>query len=522
KSEGLCLWFYLGRPPYYALMAGQALTLPLLRGSITLDDALEQEEDVLLDVSYPDSRMNFFLFLYTHRNEIAAMVSDHLGLGQFIQCRLGEVREWIHGSFNVCIPVYVENWTNFPAKRVLIRFPLPYKIGESSYPGNADEKLRCEAATFIWIRQHCPDIPLPRLWGFGFAGGQTVCYQIYQTRTYAGHDQDDLVLEHGYLIMDYIDEPGIQMLSDTWNKFPHQPEKTANLYRDLSRIMLSLSQCPLPRIGSWTIDSNGVLQLSNRPLTLRLHQLENAGIPTNIGRDLTYPSTDSYYLDILSCHDSRIRHQPNSMYDEEDGRAQIANLSIMRTLLPHFTDRELRQGPFFYKLTDLHPSNIFVDSQWQIKYLVDLEWACSLPAESLRPPYWLTGRTADNILGEHLETFSKEHDQFTKVFEEEEMRLPPLFNSNSYRTNIMRNGWKIGNFWYFQALDSLKGLFNIFCDHIQPRFAASHSADPSEFSRIVSQYWAVDTEDVIVEKLKDKKMYEKELRLRFQNSSEDI
>lgn len=328
-----------------------------------------------------------------------------------------------------------------------------------------------------------------------------------------------LVLEHGYLVMDYIDEPEVQMLSETWDEFPHHPDKTANFYRDLSRIMLSLSQRPLPRIGSWTIDSNGVLQLSNRPLTLRFHQLENAGIPTNIGRNLTYPSTDSYYLDILFCHDSRIRHQPNSIHDEEDGRAQIANLSIMRALLPHFTDRELRQGPFFYRLTDLHQSNIFVDNQWHIKYLVDLEWACSLPAETLRPPYWLTGRAADDILGERLDTFSKAHDKFMEIFEEEEKRYPALFNVCAYRTNIMRKGWKIGNFWFFQALDSPKGLFNIFRDHIQPKFAASQSADPSDFSRIVSEYWAVDTKDVMEGKLKDKEVYEKELRLRFQSGS---
>lgn len=158
-------------------MAGKALTLPLLRGSITLDEALEQEEDVILDLSYPECRMEFFVFLYSHRNDIAAIVSDHLGLGRSIQCRVGEVKEWIHGSFNVCIPVYVEDWNKCSEKRVLIRFPLPYKLGESTFPGNADEKLRCEAATFIWIQKHCPDIPLPRLWGFGFAGGQTVCHE---------------------------------------------------------------------------------------------------------------------------------------------------------------------------------------------------------------------------------------------------------------------------------------------------------------------------------------------------------
>lgn len=159
-------------------MSDQALTLPVIRGtrtgSITLDEALEKEEDMLVELSYPTARIEFFLFLYQHVDDIAEIVSDHLGLSQSIPCRLGDVKEWIHGSFNVCIPVYVENWKNQSGKRVLIRLPLPYKVGESTYPGNADEKLRSEAATFIWIRENCPDIPVPHLWGFGFPGGQSV------------------------------------------------------------------------------------------------------------------------------------------------------------------------------------------------------------------------------------------------------------------------------------------------------------------------------------------------------------
>jgi hypothetical protein len=61
--------------------------------------------------------------------------------------------------------------------------------------------------------------------------------------------------------MDYIDKPEVQMLSETWDEFHMMP--TTNFYRDLSRIMRSLSQRPLLRIGSRTIDSNGVLQLPN-------------------------------------------------------------------------------------------------------------------------------------------------------------------------------------------------------------------------------------------------------------------
>lgn len=74
-----------------------------------------------------------------------------------------------------------------------------------------------------------------------------------------------------------------------------------------------------------------------------------------------------------------------------------------------------------------------------------------------------------------------------------------------YRTNIMRTGWKIGNFWYFQALDSPKGIYNLFLQHIQPRFAASHNG--TVFDRIVAPYWATDVDEVIVTKVKDMEVY---------------
>ncbi|KAI9034908.1 uncharacterized protein KD926_005031 [Aspergillus affinis] len=294
------------------------------------------------------------------------------------------------------------------------------------------------------------------------------------------------MLKTGYLVMDYIGNSDVQMLSETWDEHRHQRDKRTNLFKGLSRIMLSLSRVPLPRIGSWTLDSNGALRLSNRPLTLRLHQLENSGISTNVSRSLTYSVADAYYLDLLSCHDSRIRNQPNSVSDADDGRAQMARLTMMKALLPHFSKREHREGPFFYRLTDLHPSSIFVDSQWNVKFVIDLEWACSLPAETLRPPYWLTGRSVDDLTGEHLGEFREAYEEFVDIFEEEEKLFPPINNVYSYRTTLMRNGWQVGNFWYFHALDSPKGLFNLFRQNVYPIFAPSHQV-AAEFSRLVSE-----------------------------------
>jgi hypothetical protein len=154
--------------------ASKALTLPLLQGRTTLAEALEEEENMLFRLAYPSQRFEFFLWILQNRKEFEAIISCHLSLAANEICRFGEVGEWKHGSFNVCIPVYIDNWSRSPRRRVLLRVPLPYKVGESAYPGNANEKLRTEAATFVWLEENCPDVPIPHLWGFGFPGGQSV------------------------------------------------------------------------------------------------------------------------------------------------------------------------------------------------------------------------------------------------------------------------------------------------------------------------------------------------------------
>jgi hypothetical protein len=142
-------------------MTHRGATLPLLRGNTTLESALEQEEDILLELDYPEQRIDFFVLLYSNRGDIERIASYHLCLGPLDTCRTGDVNEWVHGSFNVCIPLYVNKQDRDLGKQALIRFPLPYKIGEFRNPGNVDKKLRCEAITFIWIYTYCPEIPIP-------------------------------------------------------------------------------------------------------------------------------------------------------------------------------------------------------------------------------------------------------------------------------------------------------------------------------------------------------------------------
>ncbi|KAI4723100.1 hypothetical protein E4T48_00793, partial [Aureobasidium sp. EXF-10727] len=111
--------------------------------------------------------------LHSSTSDIRELISRHLRIPEtdFV---LHEPSDWIAGGFNICLPIDVDNRRHpqLPPGAV-VRFPLPFNVGEGSAPGTVDEKLRCEAATYIWLRGNCPNIPLPRLLGMGFSGSQS-------------------------------------------------------------------------------------------------------------------------------------------------------------------------------------------------------------------------------------------------------------------------------------------------------------------------------------------------------------
>lgn len=187
------------------------------------------------------------------------------------------------------------------------------------------------------------------------------------------------------------------MLSETYPDHSHNSALRANLFGDLAKILLALAQKPLPRIGSFTMDDEAVIRLSNRPLTWKVCQLENDNIRINMPRNRTYTTVDSYIHGVLSFHDDRLRYLPNAVKNMADGAGQMSVICTMRSLCWEYFDRNLRNGPFVFTLTDMHPSNLLVDENWNITCVLDLEWACVLPIEMQQPPHWLTSQAVDGI-----------------------------------------------------------------------------------------------------------------------------
>ena len=160
-------------------------TLPLLKGRITYSKAKREEINILRRLQFYDKQNEFFAKLIENREWIKTVVAHHLGLPSTDLCEVADVGNWLHGSFNVCIPVRVNNWKARlqPGNRVLLRLPFPHRVGEEFCPGNSDEKIRCEAGTYSWLQENCPDIPIPRLYGFATSDGMTVRHSLFLGET---------------------------------------------------------------------------------------------------------------------------------------------------------------------------------------------------------------------------------------------------------------------------------------------------------------------------------------------------
>lgn len=101
-------------------------TLRLLREEITYSKAQREEVNILHRLQYYDRQHEFFATLSDNRNWIKAVIAHHLGLPSTDLCQIADVEDWLHGSFNVCVPVTIHDWKAGAQSgtRVLLRLPL--------------------------------------------------------------------------------------------------------------------------------------------------------------------------------------------------------------------------------------------------------------------------------------------------------------------------------------------------------------------------------------------------------------
>ena len=147
-------------------------TLELDDGEYTCELALKKDVNIINEATYPRARRQLFQKLWDRQATIQALVRHHLSLRVEDTCIVED--QFICGSFNVCIPVKVRS-AGFN-KNLNFRCPMPHKLAEARYPGTVDEKLSSEVGAYIWMQEHCPDIPIPQLYGFGFSDNRHVSF----------------------------------------------------------------------------------------------------------------------------------------------------------------------------------------------------------------------------------------------------------------------------------------------------------------------------------------------------------
>ncbi|KAL3474041.1 hypothetical protein BJX99DRAFT_248506 [Aspergillus californicus] len=314
---------------------------------------------------YWSQRAEFFDRLNQSKSLIQAVVARHLGVNT-TTCHVSDKDDWVHGSLTV--------------------------FGERFRPGNADEKLRCEAGAYIWLQHNYPSVPIPQLYGFGLSTGQS--FTAVET---------------------------LPLM--------------ARCFQYICRLVLTVLGYPTP--SRLVPGRNTGLNLGNEK------------IPVDIPRGCTYTSVDSY----------------------------MSALSTMRMVFPRVFRHDLRSSPFAFCLTGRHQSNIL--------------WACSRPIEMLHSPRWLTNKAIDEM----------DTDEYAKVHKE-------------FVDSYLRDGWERGTFWYTAALRSPAGLFRVFYDHIQPRFAKGHENNEL-FYCILMYYWTETTWEFIRGKVKHMAEYDELLRDAF-------
>lgn len=140
----------------------------LLRGDITYDTAKERDANILHELGYRDQMIRFFTYLYRNRELIKLFIISHLGLAPRQLHHPIDVGNWVHGSFNVCIRTDIVDSTEVVERQMIICFPLLYRIEDNPCSGNSDEKVRCEAGTYTWLKESCLTVPILRLHGFVF------------------------------------------------------------------------------------------------------------------------------------------------------------------------------------------------------------------------------------------------------------------------------------------------------------------------------------------------------------------
>lgn len=137
-------------------------------------DALDTDRNLVHQAQCSRDTELQFQQLEGEGSTMRALVKHHLNLTGACAITRSPRSKWLAGSFNVCIPIEVRSSESKARLGLILRCAMPHKLAEARYPGSVDEKMSCEVATYAWMQEHCSDVRIPHLHGFGFADNRQV------------------------------------------------------------------------------------------------------------------------------------------------------------------------------------------------------------------------------------------------------------------------------------------------------------------------------------------------------------
>lgn len=201
----------------------------------------------------------------------------------------------IRGAFNVCIRM------NFlDGGSAIIRFPCP---GVAMFP---KEKIQREVAIMRYLSQ-TTSIPVPFVLHYGFTEDSPRLLGLFIIME---------CVEHAHDFVDVLNTPGIG-LYDRPILDPHIPQtKLEFVYSQMADILLELSKCSFPRIGSLVETDDDEWSVTERPLTLNMNELVQLGnfsrarLPSEPSSSSS-SSSSAYYSTLANIHLEHLSTQRN-------------------------------------------------------------------------------------------------------------------------------------------------------------------------------------------------------------------
>lgn len=301
------------------------------------------------------------------------------------------------------------------------------------------------------------------------------------------------------------------MLSATLKEYRKTDQnRMQNLCRGISRIMLSLASKAQPHIGSLRFNDDASITLATRPLFCAVSILESEGAPRVLNR--TYATSRSFVDDMLDFREAAFRAQPNAVHDEDDCLLQMFHFTLLRYLKGSLVDCN-SEGPFVLQLTDVNSSNFFVDDEWNVVGLIDLEFVCALPPSMIDMPYWLSMDYIDDV-SDHIEAFSRSQKAFTEILREEEQTF--THERGVRLASSMQEAWTSDSYWFYHCLTSINAIPYCVEEHLYKKLRFSPSLEEERVvAKTMSKFWPPDSKAIVEQKLRDRAAYDNEMARHF-------